>query len=85
MTIPAFDDLTLARRATNYAALPDAVRRERIHIAAWRAVCWAQARRFVCEASSIAPPTNSAPGWGRSYGEKLSKHPASDDTKGIDY
>lgn len=79
------DDLTLARRATAYAALTESERREKIHIAAWRCVCMAQARRFVREVALIEDPVLQPPnGYGRTYGEKLSQHPASDDTR-IDY
>ena len=79
-------DLTLARRATAYAALPESERRERAHIAAWRCVCMAQARRFVREVATDASTPSPAPhGYGRMYGEKLSQHQASADTKGIDY
>ena len=85
MTIQVFDDLTLARRATAYAALTDSERREKVHIAAWHCVCIVQARRFVCEVAMIEGPAYQSPnGYGRTYGEKLSEHPASDDTR-IDY
>ena len=79
------DDLTLARRATAYAALTESERREKAHIAAWHCVCIVQARRFVREVAMVEDPTGfSSRGYGRTYGEKLSDHPASDDTR-IDY
>lgn len=79
------DDLTLARRATAYAALTDSERRERAHIAAWHCVCIVQARRFVREVAMVEDPTGEVLcGYGRTYGEKLSEHPAGDNTR-IDY
>ena len=79
------DDLTLARRATAYAALTESERREKIHLAAWHCVCIVQARRFVSEVAMLEDPTHQSPsGYGRTSGEKLSDHPASDDTR-IDY
>ena len=82
----SIDTLTLARRATNYAALPENERRERIHIAAWHCVCIAQARRFVREVALVEDPTGTVlHGYGRAYGEKLSQHQAADDTRGVDY
>lgn len=47
------DDLTMARRATAYAALTETERRGRVHMAAWQCVCVAEARRFVAAVGEL--------------------------------
>lgn len=78
-------DLTLARRATSYADLPEKERRAKAHIAAWHCVCMAQARRFVREVATVEDPASPAlHGYGRTYGEKLSQQKGVG-ARGVDY
>ena len=62
VTQPAVDDLTLARRASAFAALPDEERRERIHLAAWQCVCWAEARKWVAQVREMNRESGDHPG-----------------------
>ena len=59
---PIVDDLALARRASAFAALPDEERRERIHLAAWQCVCWAEARKWVAQVREMNRESGDHPG-----------------------